>query len=244
MFLNCDVGEDSWESLGLQGDPTSQSQRKSVLNIHWKDWCWSWSSNTLATWCKKLTHWKIPWCWGRLKAGGEGDDRGRDGWMASLTQWTWVWVSSGRWWRTRRPGVLQSMGSRRVRLDWAAEQQQTSVNEDPCYYDLRVSEEEKGYKDCTLVTKQKDHKASMGWDTIRRGNNGLLKSICRGIDGPRDDHTKSEREKQAISLMCWILKKCCTWAYLQNRKRLTATENKFRVTKGKGQGRSKWGVWD
>ena len=55
---------------------------------------WSWNSNTLATWCKELTHWKRPWCWERLKAGGEGDDRGWDGWMASLTQWTWVWVNS------------------------------------------------------------------------------------------------------------------------------------------------------
>ena len=58
MLLNCGVGEDSWESLGLQGDPTSPSQRKSVLNIHWKDWCWSWNSNTLATWCEELTHWE------------------------------------------------------------------------------------------------------------------------------------------------------------------------------------------
>ena len=55
MLLNCGVGEDSWESLGLQGDPTSQSWRKSVLNMHWKDWCWNWNSNTLATWCKELT---------------------------------------------------------------------------------------------------------------------------------------------------------------------------------------------
>ena len=53
MLLNCGVGEDSWESLGLQADPTSQSYRKSVLNIHWKDWCWNWSSHTVATWCKK-----------------------------------------------------------------------------------------------------------------------------------------------------------------------------------------------
>ena len=83
MLLNCDVGEDSWESLGLQGDPTSPSWRKSVLNIHWKDWCWSWNSNTLAVWCEELTHLKRPWCWERLKAGGEGDDRGWDGWMAS-----------------------------------------------------------------------------------------------------------------------------------------------------------------
>ena len=82
---------------------------KSVLNIHWKDWCWSWNSNTLATWCKELSHWKRPWCWERLKAGGEGDDRGWDGWMASLTQWTWVWVNSGSWWWTGKPGVLQSV---------------------------------------------------------------------------------------------------------------------------------------
>ena len=65
-----------------------------------------------------------PWCWERLKAGGEGDDRGRDGWMASPTQWTWVWVSSGRWWRTGKPGVLQSLGSQWVWHDWATEQQQ------------------------------------------------------------------------------------------------------------------------
>ena len=85
--------------LGLQGDQTSQSLRKSVLNIHWKGWCWSWNSNTLATWWGELTHLKRPWCWERLKAG-EGDDRRWDGWMASLTQWTWVWVNSGSWlWR-------------------------------------------------------------------------------------------------------------------------------------------------
>ena len=60
---------------------------------------------------QELTHWKRPWCWERLKAEGEGDDRGWDGWMASPTQWTWVWVSSGRWWRTREPGMLQSIGS-------------------------------------------------------------------------------------------------------------------------------------
>ena len=95
MLLNCGVGEDSWESLGLQGDPTSPSYRKSVLNIHWKDWCWSWNSNILAPWCEELTHLKRPKCWERLKAGGEGNDRGWDGWMASPTQWTWVWASSG-----------------------------------------------------------------------------------------------------------------------------------------------------
>ena len=100
---------------------TSQSSRKSALNIHWKDWWWSWNSNTLVTWCEELTHWKRPWFWERLKAGGEGDNRGWDGWMASPTRWTWVWASSGSWWWTGRPSVLQSMGSQRVRHDWATE---------------------------------------------------------------------------------------------------------------------------
>ena len=70
---------------------------------------------------EKLTHWKRPWCWERLKVGEEGDDRGWDGWMASLTQWTWVWVNSGSWWWTGRPGVLQSMGSQRAGHDWVTE---------------------------------------------------------------------------------------------------------------------------
>ena len=69
---------------------SNQSWRKSILNIHWKDWCWSWNSNTLAIWGEELTHWKRPWCWERLKLGGEGDNRGWDGWMASLTWWTWI----------------------------------------------------------------------------------------------------------------------------------------------------------
>ena len=89
------------------------------LNIHWKDCCWSWNSNTLATWCEELTPWKRLCYWERLNAGGEGDDRGWDGWMASLMQWTWVWVGSGSWWWAGRPGVLQSMGSQRVGHDWA-----------------------------------------------------------------------------------------------------------------------------
>ena len=85
------------ESLGQQ-DQTSQSSRKSVLNIYWKDWCWS--SNILAIW------------W---------EDRGWEGWMASPTRWTWVWVDSGSWWWTGRPGVLQFMGSQRIGHNWAIE---------------------------------------------------------------------------------------------------------------------------
>ena len=76
----------------------------------------------------KLTHWKRPWCWERLKVGGEGDNRGWDDWMASPTQWTWVWSNSERWWRTGNPGVLQSMGSQRVRHDWETEWQSLSLH--------------------------------------------------------------------------------------------------------------------
>ena len=75
----------------------------------------------LATWCKELTDWKRPWCWVRLRVGGEGADRGCDGWKASLTQWKWVWVNSWSYWWTGRPGMLQSMGSQSdttERLNW------------------------------------------------------------------------------------------------------------------------------
>ena len=88
MLLNCGVGEDSWESLGVQGDPTSPFWRRSALGFLRKEWCWSWNSSTLATSCKELTHWKRLWCWEGLGAGGEGYDRGWDGWTASLTRWT------------------------------------------------------------------------------------------------------------------------------------------------------------
>jgi len=75
----------------------------------------------LATSCEELTHWKRPWLWDGLWAGGEGDHRGWDGWMASLSRWTWVSVNSGSWWWTGRPGVLQFMGSQIVGHDWATE---------------------------------------------------------------------------------------------------------------------------
>ena len=83
----------------------------------------------LATWCRELTHLKRPWCWERLRAGGEGDNRGWDGWMASPTQWIWVWVDSGSWWWTGRPGVLWFMGSQRVRHDWVTELNWTGTNQ-------------------------------------------------------------------------------------------------------------------
>ena len=83
--------------------------------------CWSWNFNTLATWCKELTPWERPWCWERLKAGGEGDNRGWDSWVASPTWWTWVWASFRDWWWTGKPGMLQSMRSPRVGHNWVTE---------------------------------------------------------------------------------------------------------------------------
>ena len=94
--------------------------RGTTLNIHWKDWCWS--SNTLATWCKELTHWKRPWCWEDCRQEEKGDDRGWDGWMASPTQWTWVWAKTRRWWRTGKPGMMQPMWSQKFGHNLATEQ--------------------------------------------------------------------------------------------------------------------------
>ena len=92
-----------------------------ILGFLWKEWCYSWNSSTLATSCGQLTHWKRLGCWEGLGARGEGDDRGWDGWMASLTRCTWVWVNSGSWWWTRRPGMLRFMGSQRVGHNWESE---------------------------------------------------------------------------------------------------------------------------
>ena len=96
--------------------------------------CWSWNSNTLATWCEELTHLKRPWCWQRLKAGGEGDNRGWDGCITTLTRWTWDWPSSTSWWCTRRPGVLHSVGSQRVRYKGVTELNWTLLLLDIFFY--------------------------------------------------------------------------------------------------------------
>ena len=81
----------------------------------------------LATWCEELTHWKRPWCWEKLKAGGKGGNKGWDGWMAALTQWTWVWGNSERQWWTEKPGMLQFMGSQRIGHALASGQRQKQV---------------------------------------------------------------------------------------------------------------------
>ena len=108
-----------WRRL-LRVPWTARRSNQSILKEMLKYWCWSWNSSTLATSCEELTHWKRLWCWEGLGAGGEGEDRGWDGWMASPTRWTWVWISSGSWWQTGRPGVLQFMvtNGRTQLSDW------------------------------------------------------------------------------------------------------------------------------
>ena len=93
MLLNCGAGEDSWESLGLQGDPTSPFWRRSVLGVHWKDWSWGWNCNTLATSCEELTHWKRPWCWeewGQRDKGTTEDEM--TGWHHRLDGHEFEWT--------------------------------------------------------------------------------------------------------------------------------------------------------
>ena len=108
--------------LDCKGSPTTPSEGNSALNINWKDWCWSWNSNTLDTWCEELTYWKRPWCWQRLKAGEEGEDRGWNDWMTSPTRWAWVWVNSGssdgQWslvccspWGRKEPDTTEQLNS-------------------------------------------------------------------------------------------------------------------------------------
>ena len=80
-----------------------------------------WDALSKNTSCEELIHWKRPWCWEGLGAGGEGDDRGWDGWMASPTRWAWVWVNPGSLWWTGRPGVLWFMGLQGVGHDWGTE---------------------------------------------------------------------------------------------------------------------------
>ena len=93
MLLNCGVGEDSWESLGLQGDPKGDQAWAFIGRTNVEADC-----NILATWCEELTHLKRPWCWERLKAGGEGDNKGWDGWIALPTPWAYSNSCPSSWW--------------------------------------------------------------------------------------------------------------------------------------------------
>ena len=141
--------------------------RRSVLGVHWKDWCWSWNSDTLATWCKELTHLKRPWCWEGLGAGGEGDDRGWDGWMASPTPWTWVWVDSGSWWWTGRPGMLRFMGSQRVGMtewlnwNWISMTYNEQINQQK-WSTKSIEKNVNGYRVCKEMSNFRSREVQMG----------------------------------------------------------------------------------
>ena len=120
MLLNYGVGEDSWESLGLQEDPISPFKRDQP-RCSLEGMMLKLKLQYFGHLMRRVDSLERLWCWEGLRAGGEGDDRGWDGWMASRAQWMWVWVNSGRWRWTGRPGVLGFMGSQRVGLDWATE---------------------------------------------------------------------------------------------------------------------------
>ena len=119
MLLNCDVGEDSWESLGLQGDPVHPKGDQSWLFIERTD-----AGDELKYFghlMRKTDSSEKTLMLGKIGGRRRRDDRGWDDWMASPTRWTWVWVRSGSWWWTGMPGMLQPMRSQRVRHNWVTE---------------------------------------------------------------------------------------------------------------------------
>ena len=105
----------------------------------------------LATSCNELTHWKRLWCWEGLGAGGAGDDRGWDDWMASPTRWTWVWVNSRCWWLTGRSGVLWFMRLQRVGHDWATELNWTEYSIVYMYHKFFIHSSVDGHLGCFHV---------------------------------------------------------------------------------------------
>ena len=120
MLLNCGVGKTLESPLDCKEiQPVHPKGNQSWIFIERTDA----EAETPILWSPDVKNWltERPSCWERLKRGGEGDDRGWDNWMASPTQWTWVWVNSGSWWWAGKPGVLQSMRSQKVWHSWATE---------------------------------------------------------------------------------------------------------------------------
>ena len=156
MLLNCGFLERTLERVPWTARRSNQSILKKISpGCSLKGLMLKMNSNTLATSCEELTHWKRPWCWEGLGAGGEGDNRGWDAWISSLTRWTWVWVNAGIWWWTGRPGVLRFMGSQRLGHDWETELHWT---EEPS------SLKQRGTKHSKLNTMKR-------WEIFRRWRN-------------------------------------------------------------------------
>ena len=209
-----------WRRL-LRVPWTARRSNRSILkeispNIHRKDWCWN--SNTLATWYKELAHWKRPWCWARLKRGGEGDGRGWDGWMASPTWRTWVWASSGSWWWTGKHGVLQSMGLQRVGHNLVTKQQQNldwpwhenyalvkrsnyQIRRHIIYIPWNSAVEET--KNTLWVLKQPHSESLMGWL--------VLENPSHWSPNTRTEKIKltHKNKRTTRSLSHHIIKRCC-----------------------------------
>ena len=140
-------------------------------------------AETPATSCEELTHWKRPWCWEGLGAGEEGDDRGYDGWMASLTRWTWVCVNSRSCWWTGRPGVLWFMGLQRVRHDWATELNWLNWTESVREKTIIIRSQKTGYpgQDCIYFKLQKWYKpvtCILINNLITQDRNNILGYVC------------------------------------------------------------------
>ena len=135
---------------------------------------------------------KRPWCWERLRAGGEGDDRGWNGWMASLTRRTWVWANSGRWWRRGKPDMMQSTGSQRVKSNWATEQTHVNLLESTGDYpvlstDLNGKEIQGGGDACICMADSLCHAAETNTMLVKHLNpnnvhtyKNFREAPCRG----------------------------------------------------------------
>ena len=129
MPLKCGAREESWKSFGQQGDQTSQSLGRSTLNIHWKDWCLSWSYRILVFWCEQMPHWKSPGCWERSGAEWVEGIRRWDGWNASPVSWAWTWANSRRWCGIGKPSTLQSMGHKELDMTGQLNSNNNNVGE-------------------------------------------------------------------------------------------------------------------
>ena len=147
-----------------QRDPTSPFWRRSALGFLWREWCWSWNSSTLSTSCEELTHWKRLWCWERSGAGGEGDDRGWDGWMASLTSWTWFWVNSGSFCDGQGGLACCDSWGRRVEHDWGTELNWTELKDQRAWQSTPIFLPGEIHGQRTLVTTV--YKVAVSWTRL------------------------------------------------------------------------------